>query len=499
MKPTHHKEKMAAIAAKYAVKRRMEALHLPNQGNETIVSEIYSEMTNDMEKMFGFVPDINMVLEEMKRQRTPMEDLKDALCSYDRRGRWKYIEDIDQFIKRDPVFIVRAEALLCMMENPNIPEGSVLSFGYSDVPKYAEIILRDSGIGVIPFNRERPLSVVPRLKKIVFNSVGMGSISLRRAIENLLKNSEKGTEVLLLVTSGALGTGYHGIINQLKDYRVKRIKSFPTPIFSPWTGAEVHILEFSIEPPGERVEIVDVDTVREIETEKLYKLDSWVPSQVLLNMELAGVPSDNWVSLRDVAETIPSGEFKIRRESEGDKEYLILRANYIKDRKIDMDMLLSDKNARRKAKESLDDYLIKPGDVVMVVKGNVGKMAIVPEKFPENVIISNNLLGIRFKDMSPEILEIFLESEMGKKILKSKITGNILPMLKRRDLLELKIPKISKEKERKIIEKYRKIEEEYRKRVEEATKKRERDRFILYKEMGLLAPEKDGDSYDKEQ
>ena len=90
-----------------------------------------------------------------------------------------------------------------------------------------------------------------------------------------------------------------------------------------------------------------------------------------------------------------------------------------------------------------DVYLVKPGDLLITARGSVTKICCVPEDIPENILISQNFYGLRSKGMgiAPRVLQLYLESPVGCYLLESIKSGTTLPLLDRRSLEELRIPK----------------------------------------------------------
>lgn len=90
-----------------------------------------------------------------------------------------------------------------------------------------------------------------------------------------------------------------------------------------------------------------------------------------------------------------------------------------------------------------DAYLVRPGDLLITARGSVTKICCVPEDIPENILISQNFYGLRSKGMgiAPRVLQLYLESPVGCYLLESIKSGTTLPLLDRRSLEELRIPK----------------------------------------------------------
>lgn len=106
---------------------------------------------------------------------------------------------------------------------------------------------------------------------------------------------------------------------------------------------------------------------------------------------------------------------------------------------------------------------LKPHDILLTIKGSVGKVAIMPEDTPENWVMGQSCIVLRADAKShpidPRILYSFVKSEIGQLQIKSIVTGAAVPVLQIRELEKLKIPVPSKEECNGIINKFEKLAE----------------------------------------
>ncbi len=91
----------------------------------------------------------------------------------------------------------------------------------------------------------------------------------------------------------------------------------------------------------------------------------------------------------------------------------------------------------------LDEYpkgLAETGELLIEVKGNVSKLAIIPESFPEGLLISGSLYKAKLKpDFDPWFVMSFLRSSPGQ-ILKNRLTSNtIIKFIAKDELYSLPI------------------------------------------------------------
>lgn len=105
-------------------------------------------------------------------------------------------------------------------------------------------------------------------------------------------------------------------------------------------------------------------------------------------------------------------------------------------------VLLSSGVLKSKDQESF----LRPGDIVITVKGNTGKLAIVPVSAPpagKDAWVANQAcLVMRLKsnrEIDPRFLFIYLRSEIGQSLLRNMISGATVPLIHLQQLKDLKI------------------------------------------------------------
>ena len=89
---------------------------------------------------------------------------------------------------------------------------------------------------------------------------------------------------------------------------------------------------------------------------------------------------------------------------------------------------------------------LKPLDIILIVKGSVGKVGIVPMNVPEQGIggwvAGQSATILRVDDKSkinPRTLAIYLRSELGQELLKTIVSGATIQLIQLRELLRLPI------------------------------------------------------------
>lgn len=101
------------------------------------------------------------------------------------------------------------------------------------------------------------------------------------------------------------------------------------------------------------------------------------------------------------------------------------------------------------------DTLI-PNDILISMKGTVGKIAIVGE-LKEPMIASPNIQIIRIKNRSiiePKVLYMFLKSNLGQSLLKRLSTGTTMPQITTKDIRALEIPILERSKQDEVIKNF---------------------------------------------
>lgn len=96
--------------------------------------------------------------------------------------------------------------------------------------------------------------------------------------------------------------------------------------------------------------------------------------------------------------------------------------------------------------------LLEPLDVVLVIKGSVGKVGILsPEAFTDGEIFAGQaVIALRVKD--PRVLEAkalyaTLRSPLGKQLLGALVAGTTTPLIQLRELLQLELPVLTRKQQ----------------------------------------------------
>jgi restriction endonuclease S subunit len=119
------------------------------------------------------------------------------------------------------------------------------------------------------------------------------------------------------------------------------------------------------------------------------------------------------------------------------------------------------------------DTILGIGDIVFSVRGTIGKIFVVSKKYSGSNI-SANLIRLKLKKGNPYFLKYFLMSKYGQAQIEQVSSGSLQYTITVDDIESIKIPKLEKTKQDKIVEKISKIENEkveYSKKYKNSIKK----------------------------
>jgi restriction endonuclease S subunit len=120
----------------------------------------------------------------------------------------------------------------------------------------------------------------------------------------------------------------------------------------------------------------------------------------------------------------------------------------------------------------ISGYLLKEGDLLLPARGTAMRTAVFEEKnYP--CIASSNIIIIRPKDklLSATYLKVFLDSDIGGKILQSLQQGTVVMNISHKDLTTIQIPLLPLEEQKEIENEYKKELKIYQKSIEDAEEK----------------------------
>lgn len=110
------------------------------------------------------------------------------------------------------------------------------------------------------------------------------------------------------------------------------------------------------------------------------------------------------------------------------------------------------------ALQEFSAQFLRPNDIVLIVKGSVGKVGIVPNNVPaagaNGWVVGQSGIVLRLKDFNridPSALYLLLRSPLGQALLAGVVSGATTPLIQLRELLSLKIPVPSSNETQKAI------------------------------------------------
>ena len=105
--------------------------------------------------------------------------------------------------------------------------------------------------------------------------------------------------------------------------------------------------------------------------------------------------------------------------------------------------------------EDWEKYCVSEGDVVLSRSAPI-KIALVPPLHGKKVLANGNMYFMKFDEtkIHPIYALCYFKSGEGRQQLEYLLKGVITPVLSRKDLLRLKIPMISMERQKAIADKY---------------------------------------------
>lgn len=107
-----------------------------------------------------------------------------------------------------------------------------------------------------------------------------------------------------------------------------------------------------------------------------------------------------------------------------------------------------------------NQLLLQPHDVLVSVKGTIGRVGIVPESFEGKWLAGQAFQIIRLEPGSqiidPHVLYMYLKSSVCNDILKSRAAGATVQMIQIRDMKKLPVIVLSREQQLKVLENFQK-------------------------------------------
>jgi len=161
--------------------------------------------------------------------------------------------------------------------------------------------------------------------------------------------------------------------------------------------------------------------------------------------------SYNMIELQEVAEVRRSQMFK--DEGEG-IEVIELSPSDVLNAGYTVDSKKSKKIGSQENK--LKTYELQADDILLSTKGTIGKVGIVGN-ITKSMIASQAMQVIRLNENSsldPIVLYMYLKSDIGQALLKQLVAGVAMPQVATREIKEFRIPLLSENENRRIVESF---------------------------------------------
>ena len=269
------------------------------------------------------------------------------------------------------------------------------------------------------------------------------------AAQNLLYHlTTSGKLVILLPAKIGFGSGDAEVLRHYisENYKVEEISSLPSRVFYPYMSINTYLLTISAgitenvcvkkyDLNGKN--LIEKDT-RLIFSDELEELNAWNVDMVFSATDETILAYKNStvkkVHLNEVAEVFRGKS--ITEKVDGGNVSVINISN-ISNIGIDYTNLETINEEERKVAR----YLLQDGDVLITTKGFSIKVAVF-EKQPKMCVASSNLCVIRTQSklLNGTYLKLFLESDVGIKLLKSLQRGTTIVNINYQDICQLEVP-----------------------------------------------------------
>lgn len=177
-----------------------------------------------------------------------------------------------------------------------------------------------------------------------------------------------------------------------------------------------------------------------VDLEKIREYNYTLNPIEYLDVDVLKNSFDHSVSLKDIAQ-ITRGVQLLKEDLEQlsrDQTHYFLNVKDIENGRISYD---EDTMLTYKKKDWLGKFDIKPNDIILTSKGSTVRVAIVEENY-RPAFISGNLTKIRVNPAkyNAYVLYEFLQSDIGKRMIKGIQTGTTITLLNSSQLEKLKVP-----------------------------------------------------------
>lgn len=269
------------------------------------------------------------------------------------------------------------------------------------------------------------------------------------AAQNLLYHlSRAGKLVIILPAKIGFGSGDAETLRSYiqENYKVNEIASLPTRIFYPYMSINTYLVSLSngyteevcVKKYDIQNEKLKEEDSRLIFADELEGLNAWnvdmvfsVTDETILEYKNSTVKK---ARLSEVAEVF-RGKAVVDKVDNGN--VAVINISDISQAGIDYSKLDTINEEERK----ISRYLLKDGDVIVATKGANIKVGVFKEQY-RPCIVSSNLCVIRPNPrlLNGTYLKLFLESDIGIKLLKTLQRGTTIVNINYQDICQLEVP-----------------------------------------------------------
>jgi len=188
---------------------------------------------------------------------------------------------------------------------------------------------------------------------------------------------------------------------------------------------------------------------------------------------------DNARPLQDVAEIVRAQTLK--SEEEGGTLFIEIGGRDIDTNgQIRIEEPPKELHVAGRTRKRAEQQQLRPGDVLLISKGSIGRVAFVGSECGDNWVAGQVFLILRTQErdlMKPEYLYRYLASPMVQQYLEEIASGAGIPILKANDIKNLPVPLPSQEEQKRVLDVHQQIMDEYdairahQARIEELTQK----------------------------
>lgn len=303
------------------------------------------------------------------------------------------------------------------------------------------------------------------------------------ALENLsVYLTDGGILSIVVPASITYGSGDLEILRNYiqSNYAIKEISSLPSEILESCTGLKTVLLNIStgatedVEVNRYKLENNNLvsyeDTLAlldELENMQCWNIDRLfsLTDEDYQRFINSGVKKNY---LKEVTEIIFRGKNIPLSKKDNIGRIGVINISNINEIDIDYSNLEFIDDEERK----ISNYILQDGDILLPARGTTIKTAIF-EKQQFTCIASSNVIVIRPNKnlIKSEYLKLFLDSSVGKKMLKSMQQGTVIMNISYQELGNLEVPMPDINEQTGISEKYKKELDLYKKTIEEANKR----------------------------